>query len=189
MVRTGTEKRHLLEGFHEKSDNDMIRSFLSKEKTKYTVKSFSRYDSTLDRFWIRVEFTTDCWNWIGTLNFGYGKFYVNNKPVFVHRFSYELVNGKIPQNMVLDHLCRNRKCVNPDHLEVVTQRTNILRGIGLAALNSRKTHCYKGHLLKGNNLYMVTEGKYIKRQCRTSRIKRSKNFREGKKELILLEVK
>lgn len=78
--------------------------------------------------------------------------------------SHELHKGPIPEGLVIDHLCRNRGCVNPDHLEAVTQRENILRGEGLAAANARKTHCPKGHPYSGENLYVVPSSG--RRQCR-----------------------
>ena len=94
-----------------------------------------------------------CWNWLSSITRGgYGLFYANGKHVLSHRYSYQMFAGKIPEGLTLDHLCRRRNCVNPDHLEAVTPRENILRGIGSAAKNHRKTHCPKGHPLEGSNL-------------------------------------
>lgn len=76
-----------------------------------------------------------CWIWTGnTMKDGYTHFKVSGKTVKAHRFSYELLIGAIPDNLALDHLCRIRNCVNPSHLEPVTQQVNILRGDGRAAL-------------------------------------------------------
>lgn len=103
---------------------------------------------TLERFWDKVLFTTDCWEWQNCKDGGgYGMFSVNDKLIKVHRFSYEIHKGKIPNGMQIDHLCRVRHCVNPEHLEVVTQKENVLRGVGHTAINARKTHCLRGHLL------------------------------------------
>lgn len=76
---------------------------------------------------------------------GYGRMTVNGATQGAHRVAYELFVGAIPKGLVIDHLCRNRACVNPLHLEVVTNRENILRGEGHAAQNARKTHCIRGH--------------------------------------------
>src|SRR5262245_2817351 len=114
-------------------------------------------------FWFAVNTPLgvgECWEWTGFRIWnGYGRFWksqrnnVRGKWILAHRVSYELVIGKIPKNMVLDHLCRNRLCVNPYHLEVTTFRDNILRGNGLAAMQAKQTHCKRGHLLEGDNLY------------------------------------
>jgi hypothetical protein len=87
------------------------------------------YRPSKERFWEKVNKTDTCWLWIAaTGRFGYGQFWSKNKMVSVHRFSYELCKGKIPKGMVLDHLCRVRHCVNPEHLEVVTGLENSRRG-------------------------------------------------------------
>ena len=89
-----------------------------------------------------------CWDWqAGRDRHGYGTFYVAGARSIIraHRFAYEYWIGQIPQHLELDHLCRNRICVNPDHLEPVTQRENALRGVGWAGQNARKTHCPQGH--------------------------------------------
>lgn len=69
-----------------------------------------------------------------------------------HRFAYELIRGKIPEGLDIDHLCRNRQCVNPEHMEPVTPRENTIRGDTIPAHNLKKTHCPKGHPLSGDNL-------------------------------------
>ena len=85
------------------------------------------------RFWAKVEKTSDinaCWNWLGAKTKGYGNFSYGGrggKTVRAHRFSYILINGPIPDGLALDHLCRNTLCVNPAHLEAVTDRVNFLR--------------------------------------------------------------
>ena len=106
-----------------------------------------------ERFWEKVDKTKICWNWTAGC-FGssgeYGCFYKTGGRVAVgaHRWSYENLIGPIPDGLVLDHLCRNTKCVRPDHLEPVTHRTNILRGEGLAARQAVQTQCKRGHSLQ-----------------------------------------
>ena len=75
------------------------------------------------RFWSKVRKTEGCWIWNGAIqNSGYGCFWVNGVSLKAHRLSYELEKGKIPDGLVIDHLCRNRRCVNPRHLEVCHAR-------------------------------------------------------------------
>jgi hypothetical protein len=112
-----------------------------------------------------------CIEWTGGLNgAGYGQFYIGKKvrggtgKGYAHRWSYEYYVGPIPEGLHLDHLCRNPKCVNPKHLEPVTIRENLLRGMGPSARNAAKTHCPAGHPYAGENLY-VTRSRNI-RVCR-----------------------
>lgn len=96
-----------------------------------------------ERFWSKVDASAPCWVWTAaSAGKGYGKFTLsaNGKTRYplAHRYSWELLVGPIPEGMTLDHLCKNRKCVNPDHLEVVTQAVNCLRGESPPARNARK---------------------------------------------------
>ena len=94
-----------------------------------------------------------CWIWIGKISGrGYGSFPIGKINYAAHRIFYEQAKGEVPDGMVLDHLCRNIRCVNPNHLEPVTMKENTLRGIGPTALNAVKTHCPKGHPYNGGNL-------------------------------------
>ena len=111
------------------------------------------------RFWKHVEKTDGCWNWTATHSNGYGIFWDgtftkmgNKSAAKAHRFAYKLLKGEIPSDRELDHLCRNRSCVNPNHLEIVTTRENMIRGFSLCAINIRKKYCKRGHLLKADNL-------------------------------------
>ncbi len=118
-----------------------------------------------NNFWDKVDKGGCCWIWTAGVRGGYGGFKVNRKLVDAHRYAFELTKGKIPEGLQIDHLCRNHSCVNPEHLEAVTQRENVLRGYGVCANNSRKTHCKRGHELIGNNL---GHEKYsTKRRCKT----------------------
>lgn len=112
----------------------------------------------LDRrtpFWDRVRKTDGCWEWIATKNaYGYGVFVRNGSLKMAHRLSYEELVGPIPEGMQIDHLCRNPACINPAHLEAVTQRVNLLRGVGISARNAARTHCPQGHIYSDENTYL-----------------------------------
>lgn len=118
--------------------------------------------SAADRFWAKVEVTEDCWVWGGYLTDGYGKMMWNRRQGQAHRFAYESFVGPIPDSLTIDHLCRNRACVNPAHMEPVTQQENVLRGVGVGAINGAKTHCKWGHSLSGENIIIRSDG----RECR-----------------------
>lgn len=106
----------------------------------------------MERFWSKVDKTDYCWNWTASLNEkGYGHFRFNGKTSKAHRVSYILTYGNILDNLVIDHLCKNTKCVNPDHLEPVTQGENVKRGLSGKINNPQttKTHCHRGHEFSG----------------------------------------
>lgn len=118
---------------------------------------------TITRFWNKVKKTDDCWEWIACTNgTGYGRFKRNGKMILAHRFSYELLKGKILKGLQIDHLCRNRVCVNPEHLEQVTSKENLIRGFGACATNARKTHCIHGHEFTVENTYFDNIGRHCK---------------------------
>lgn len=114
----------------------------------------------LARFWASVEHTDTCWLWAQRTRRGYGEFQANGARVSAHRLSYELLVGPIPAGLHLDHLCRVRHCVNPDHLEPVTVTENNRRA-WLA--KSPDDTCRHGHPLAGDNVYLYRG----RRHCRT----------------------
>jgi len=123
-----------------------------------------------------VNIETRCWEWkrsIGT--HGYGVF---SRVSLAHRFSYERFKGKIPKGLQIDHLCRNKKCVNPDHLEAVTGKINSLRG-DRAKIQRSKTHCLKGHEYTEENTYRYPDGRRSCEVCRKIARKDNKN-KKGK---------
>lgn len=141
--------------------------------------------NVLDRFWKKVKKTDSCWEWlVSKTKGGYGQFNLDGKGDmrYAHRLSYEFLVGPIPKGMQLDHLCRNRGCVNPEHLEIVDNKTNSLRGISEPAKNARKTHCIAGHPLSGKNLYIVhlSSGE-VWRRCATCHKRRNKAAKAKKR--------
>lgn len=119
------------------------------------------------RFWSKVDASASCWVWIAaSAGKGYGKYTTKidgrwTYP-YAHRYAWESLVGPIPEGMILDHLCKNRKCVNPDHLEVVTYQDNNLRGAGIARANADKMHCPSGHPYDNENTYVYRGGRMCK---------------------------
>jgi len=130
--------------------------------------------SAIERFQAKIEVLPNgCWRWTASANHkGYGMFSYNGRMGSAHRFSYQQFTGVISEGLTLDHICRNRWCVNPSHLEPVTNQENCRRGdTGIA--NTRKTHCPAGHLYSPENtyIYQTKDGRRL-RSCRKCHAKR-----------------
>ena len=114
---------------------------------------------------------TGCWEWTAKINQqGYGIFILamtGRRYVNAHRFALILAGVDIPDGLVVDHLCRVRHCVNPEHLQVTTNRTNLLRGVGWSGLNFRRTHCVHGHRFdEANTIVRKRSNGAMRRFCR-----------------------
>ena len=136
-----------------------------------------------ERVWKFIEIPKNpkgCWIWIGCIGRdGYGQFMIYYRHFKAHRFVYEYLLGEIPKGLTLDHLCRNRACVNPDHLEPVTLKKNLSRG----SVNKFKgiTHCIRGHKFTKENTYLTMNGRY----CIICRKIRDKESYQRKKLLVV----
>lgn len=114
--------------------------------------------------WIIQE--NGCHLWTGATNgWGYGRLQLGGRNYRAHVLRYEKEIGPVPNGMQLDHLCRNRGCGNPSHLEPVTSRENTMRGVGPTSTNARKTHCVHGHPLSGSNLKIRMRDGRPRRVC------------------------
>ncbi len=134
-----------------------------------------------ERFWVRVDKEGPlpptfrnrgrCWTWTGGLiNTGYGMFHpTKGSGVLTHRYAYEALVGPIPEGLCIDHLCRNRRCCNPAHLEPVTMRENTRRGLSISTFNALKTHCPQRHPYSPENTYVSPRGGRICRTCARER--------------------
>lgn len=130
-----------------------------------------------DRFWEKVDRSGDCWLWTGSLTRdGYGNLTLRGKVRRAHRVSYEDAKGAIPEGLELDHVCRERRCVRPDHLEPVTHAENMRRS-EMASRFGAKTHCPSGHAYDEANTFRCKRGF---RQCRACRRISVANYRRKK---------
>jgi len=139
------------------------------------VREFVLEHGAADRFWKKVDIqdVESCWNWTGSLmSKGYGQFSVGprvgHKNLRAHRVAYELTAGTIPSGMDLDHLCRNRRCVNPAHLEPVSASVNNKRA------GAARTHCARGHAMETGN---IAKGRNGTKECRACRLQRKRAYR------------
>ena len=123
-----------------------------------------------------------CWLWTGYVRpDGYGHLTIGGRCVKVHRIAREAANGPLPAGLTVDHLCRNRACVNPSHLEAVPNAVNVLRGEGAPAQNARRTRCSRGHALDVDNTYRYPDGR---RECRRCRRKRTREYMRARRALL-----
>jgi hypothetical protein len=128
---------------------------------------------------------TGCWEYTGLQRFGYGRASVNACEYMVHRLVYEHFIGPIPEGLCTDHLCRNRRCANFEHLEVVANKENILRGESFSAVNARKTHCPRGHEYDGVTSYVTPQGSRLCRLCRRIRERSKVRKKKGQYDTYL----
>ena len=142
-------------------------------KTMTLSQKHKIHNKDLQRFLGKVNVSDNgCWEWISAKTVkGYGLIWLGNKTHRAHRVSYEYYHGDIPTTQQLDHLCRNRGCVNPEHLESVTCKENLRRGINA---NRIKTHCPQGHKYNKENTYNSPRGD---RECRICRAIRKQEWR------------
>ena len=143
----------------------LCASHYAKESRRETLPPGRDRDAL---FWAKVDRNGPggCWIWTAHLKAsGYGGVKRYGRDHYAHRVAYELLRGQIAADKVLDHLCRNRACVNPDHLEEVEFKENVLRGVGYPAQQARKTHCKRGHPFDDDNTYVWGSSR-ICRACR-----------------------
>lgn len=143
----------------------------------------------VERFWGHVNKTDTCWLWVGSTTRGrapgYGSFGVDGKTTLGHRFSYELHHGPIPDGLVIDHLCRVPGCVNPAHLEAVSNRENcIARGTGPFAEKARATHCKNGHEWTPENTRWRPDSSRGTRNCRACTRDRVRRINAAKRKSL-----
>ena len=131
---------------------------------KYGDPSGAR-PSRAEWFWTRVDKSgpNGCWVWLGTKDGskGYGRL----RGTSSHRYAYEALRGPVPDGLQLDHLCRNRICCNPDHLEPVTARENWIRGFAPSAIAIKQGACLRGHPRNAENTYVRPDGNNVCRVC------------------------
>lgn len=128
------------------------------------AKFVSATADEVDRFAAKVAADGECWRWTaGLMGGGYGQFHFRGSPKYAHRWLYEQTRAQVAADLTMDHLCRNRWCVNPAHLEPVTRGENVLRGVSPAARAAAAVSCPAGHPYSGDNLAIKRDGS---RRCR-----------------------
>jgi hypothetical protein len=142
-------------------------------------------DAALSRFRSKFEISeSGCWIWTASFySVGYARFSIDGRWVIAHRWCYERLRGVVPFDRDLDHLCRERRCVNPWHLEPVTRRENLLRGDTIPARNAAKAACPKGHDCTPENTRLYRGMRY----CRECNRARNRAYKRAKRVDQLLE--
>jgi len=121
------------------------------------------------RFWAKADKSGDCWLWTGHRDAdGYGRY----GRLLAHRVAYALLVGPVPDGLQLDHLCRNRRCLKPEHLEAVTRRENFARSTHPSAAALRSGHCLNGHEFDAANTYIRPNGTRRCRACHRETMQR-----------------
>jgi hypothetical protein len=133
---------------------------------------------THSRFLAKVSKSgSGCLVWDASKRNGYGVFWDGTQNVRAHRWAYEQAKGRIPPELEIDHTCRNKACVNPDHLEAVTHSENMKRSPEFQAnRNAKKTHCKRGHRYEGENMRTTKDGR---RDCRICDMERKRTNRRA----------
>lgn len=145
------------------------------------------YEQKVETFWKHVDRSggdNACWPWTSWMNSkGYGKFKLCGWHSSAHRIAYAVTHGEIPEGYDIDHICNNRACCNPSHLQAISHRENVLRSENtIAGRQSRQTHCKRGHPLSGDNLLMEGNKRFCrecKRLARPDELARRKQRRMG----------
>jgi hypothetical protein len=112
------------------------------------------------------------------MNEGYSRFHANGRDHLGYRWIYEFERGPVPEGLELDHLCRNKLCVNAQHLEAVPHQVNVLRGVGPSATHAAQTHCKAGHEFAGRNLTYCRNGQ---RRCRECHNQETREYKRRKR--------
>jgi hypothetical protein len=125
---------------------------------------------SLEQFLDKIRIAgSGCWEWIGSCSTGgYGHFWIDGVCCSTHRLGYELWRGPIPYGLTIDHLCRNRRCLNPDHLEAVTHTVNVRRGLATGP-QPKRDRCYRGHLFTSENTRLSPDGAQHCKLCAADR--------------------
>ncbi len=155
--------------------SELIQQMKDRPKRFAFVLGHNVVTPPIIRFWDKIEIQeSGCWEWQAQVkDTGYGIFYDGKHQVRAHRYAYEHFNNvSVPEGLEIDHLCRNRKCVNPEHMEIVTHQENVVRGIAGQWFREKqiaKTHCPQGHPYDEENTYHRPDGGRDCKQCMRKR--------------------